>query len=248
MTHCGFGGRLTGRRGRLFFVIVLALAASGCASGFHETHFFRSEGLFDGIPNYFRLTICGQTVLSSSRYISGYFDEDVINEYFNEIGQPQKGRLIPVAQPPKTDGAKPGEGKPDAAAKPAQEMKNPALILLLSSNSDDIANQIGALAQSQEFTASLAGLMAAPRYEAADKAESRLRMDQARGRTLVALGDKLIKEMSDTPTAVEAETRLLQFVNQLLSDLGAPAPFKTLDEAYTWLTNNRPRLRQENRP
>jgi hypothetical protein len=241
-----------GRKSLVLFPLVLVVATAGCASSFHETHFFKYASERGGISNYFRLTVSGQTMLCSARYISGYFEEDIVNQYFNEIGQPDKGRLIPVGQSPKTEGTRnteaKGEGTPTTSAKALQELKSPALVLLLSSNSDDIANQLGALAQSEEFTASLARLMASSRFEAANEAERRLRNDQARGRLVATLGDQLLMTLPDKPTADEVKNRVLEFVNHLGADLGAPVPFNNLKEAADWLGHNRSRLRQETRP
>lgn len=236
----------------MLFVFALTLTTFGCTTSFRETHLFKSESQAGETPNFFRITVSGSTGLSSARYLSGYFDEDIVNQYFNEIGQPDKARLIPVGQAPKTGDAKSSDGKSDAlAATPStspQQLKSPTLVLLLSSNSDDISNQLGALAQSQEFTASLARLVASSRFDAADQSESRLRADQSRGRMDATLGDQLIAGMPVKPTPQEVNTRLLEFVNQLGADLGAPSPFPNLDQAAVWLSDNRARLRKEGKP
>lgn len=239
------------RRGQILFPLLLAFSVTGCITNFRETHFFKSENQSGEIPNFFRIRVAGSTGLSSARYLSGYFQEDVVNEYFNEIGQPDKARLVPVGQSPKTDETKSNNNKGNvpttSSPTSTEQLKSPVLVLLLSSNSDDIANQLGALAQSQEFTASLARLLASSRFEAADQSERRLRNDQARGRVDATLGDQLITGIPDKPSPQEVKTRLLEFVNQLAADLGAQGPFKTLDDAATWLSSNRNRLRQENR-
>ena len=249
MTHQIIRERFADVKCNMLLAVVLAVVTVSCTSSFRETHFFKSQSEPGGIPNFFRLTVKGETWFSSSRYISGYFDEDIVNQYFNEIGQPAKGQLIPVGQ---SKEIKSGDGKgnesPQISSKPTEGLKNPALVLLLSSNSDDIANQIGALAQSQEFTSSLARLIASPRFEAADEAERRLRNDQARGHVLVALGDQLVTGLPEKATSSEVGTNMLQFVNQLAADLGAPAPFNNLNAAAAWLNENRARLRKEDRP
>jgi hypothetical protein len=233
----------------MLVAIVLAVATVNCTSSFRETHFFKSQSQPGGIPNFFRLTVKGETWFSSSRYISGYFDEDIVNQYFNEIGQPAKGQLIPVGQSKEIKSVNgKGNESPQISSKPPEGLKSPALVLLLSSNSDDIANQIGALAQSQEFTSSLARLMAAPRFEAADEAERLLRNDQTLGHALVTLGDQLVTGLPDKASASEVKTNMLQFVNQLGADLGAAGPFQKLEDAATWLDEHRGRLRKETRP
>jgi len=227
--------------------IGLGLLCGGCTT-FQETHFFKSDSPKGEIPNFFRVQVAGSTSFSSARYVSGYFDEAVVNQYFNEIGQPDKGRLLPVAQAPKDGDTKPASsnagGSEPTSPTPPPAANNPTLVLLLSSNSDDISNQLGALAQSQEFTASLASLLASSRFDAATASESRLSIDQARGHVLVTLGDQLVTGLPDSPTAPMVETRLLEFVNQIGADLGVQAPFSSLNEAGTWLRDNRARLRQ----
>ena len=222
-------------------LLVCLFGLAGCAS-IRETHYFKSDATPGQTPNFFRLDISGSTGLSSARYLSGYFDEDVVNQYFNEIGQPEKGRLVPVAQPPKDSTGV--SGSANQSNHGPSDAKNPALILLLSGNSDEIANQLGALAQSQDFTASLVSLVAAPKFQAAAAAEQRLTGDQMRGHVSATLGDQLVTALPDAPTPQLVQSRLLEFVNQLAADMGATSPFQTLDEAAAWLQNNRTRLRQ----
>jgi hypothetical protein len=232
----------------LLGALTLIVMAAGCSTTFNETHFIETKVPSGQIPNFFRLQVSGWAAFSSARYISGYFDEDIVNQYFNEIGQPDKARLIPVAQATGAQDTKPVGGSATSAAtattSTAPPPKIPALVLLLSTNSDEIASQLGALAQSQEFTASLAALAASSHFAAADDAESRLREDQARGHVTAALGDQLVTALPDNAPSSQAQTQLLEFVNQLAGDLGSPASFKTLDDAAAWLRDNRARMRQ----
>jgi hypothetical protein len=89
--------------------------------------------------------------------------------------------------------------------------------------------------------------LAAPRFEAADESERRLRNDQVRGGVHATLGDQLITALPDKASAQEVGARLLEFVNQITADLNAPGPFKSLNDAAAWLSSNRLRLRQEGR-
>lgn len=84
---------------RLFIVSVCLLLAS-CAT-IRETHYFKDKidanadlNINSSVSNYYKVHIRGWAFLSSSRYVSGYFDEDVVNEYFNEIKQPNNGKLF----------------------------------------------------------------------------------------------------------------------------------------------------------
>lgn len=84
---------------RLVIVSVFLLFAS-CAT-IRETHYFKDKidaktdlNINSSVSNYYKVHIRGWAFLSSSRYVSGYFDEDVVNEYFNEIKQPKNGKLF----------------------------------------------------------------------------------------------------------------------------------------------------------
>jgi hypothetical protein len=219
---------------------ILALFAcvglGACSTTIRETHYFQTQTTPQSLPNYYRLSIEASSVMSSSRYLSGYFDEDVVNQYFNEIKQPDAARLIPLAQS--------GTSAPNsttAAANAATNVlikKTPSLVLLMSTNSDDIANQLGALSQSQEFTDSLARILAPRRFAAATDSERSLAIEQSQGKSLVAIGEQLTSDLVKDESPEANQIRLLNFVNQMLSDFGAPR-FNDLPAASAWLTANR---------
>src|SRR4051794_298126 len=79
----------------VFLIMLTAISLAGCASVFDEKHFFKSKAVdAQGQPvNYYRVEVKGTTMLSSSRYISGYFDESAVDRYFNECSQPACGQL-----------------------------------------------------------------------------------------------------------------------------------------------------------
>ena len=64
---------------------VCSVLLSGCAS-FEEEHYFMTRDSETGEPvNFFRLSVSGGSELSSSRYVSGYYDEAAVDLFFNEI-------------------------------------------------------------------------------------------------------------------------------------------------------------------
>ena len=73
----------------VYSLIVLLL--SGCMSSFSERHFFKSEDAYGNPVNYYKLSVSGKNFLSSTRYLSGYFDEKAVDAYFNQFSQPDKG-------------------------------------------------------------------------------------------------------------------------------------------------------------
>lgn len=75
---------------RRYLVFFLIWVIAGCASSFAEKHFFKSVDQQGYTINYYRLKVNGSTFLSSSRYLSGYFDERAVDAYFNQITQPKE--------------------------------------------------------------------------------------------------------------------------------------------------------------
>jgi hypothetical protein len=226
---------------RRISLTILVLVVCGCASKFHETHYFKSETLEKKIPNYYRLTVDGYSYFSSSRYISGYFDEDTLNAYFNEYTQPAGAAIMPSAKASETKAATKNTSA-ETVQPIAKGLQGQGLIMILSSNSDAIATQIGALADSKQFTASLTNLMARDQYVAADAAESRLAIEKFRAKATASLASQVVSTLPDTPTAAAAEQQLLAFINFLASDLGYEGAFTDLDSAAKWLYMNRARL------
>lgn len=222
-------------------VLTVALGLWGCSTRFYETHYFRSEPRGASAPNYFRLTVQGSTALSSTRYLSGYFDEETVDVYFNEFTQPKRGAIRPALVSSAADGLAAAEAAPNTQPV-ARGLRDKKLVLILSSNSDDVANQIGALAASREFTASLAGLVARDQYTLADDEERRLTLDRQRAKTTADLAQQFLDTLPANASAAEVERQLLALINALAADLSHESPFPTLDSASQWLEFNRARL------
>ena len=243
---------------RPVMLILLALLTVGCASTFRETHYFKSEVSGGTIPNYYRLTVGGYSVFSSSRYISGYFDEETVNTYFNEYTQPAGAAIVrapmPISVSPSLiPSRKKTESNPavtpDGTSVEAvnKGLKGQKLIMILSSNSDAVASQIGALAANKQFTASLTGLLAHDRYAAADGAERRLTLEKSRGMAISSLASQLAGSIKDGDSAKDVEQKLVSLINALAADLGYDGAFPDLDKAAQWLENNRGRLLRSER-
>jgi hypothetical protein len=230
--------------------VALLIAVGGCTSTFHETHYFRSSPSGPSIPNYYRLSVDGSSLFSSSRYISGYFDEDTINTYFNEYKQPANAAIVPPSRPPAAATTRTGASStPTAAARPADTVEpvtggvvGQKLIMILSSNSDEIATQIGALAQSKQFTAALTGLVARDQFDAAASAESRVAIERARAKATASLVGQIAAGLADDATQAQAVSALLTLADTLAAELGADSRFADLDRAAEWVAANRARI------
>src|SRR5262245_27858432 len=97
------------RRLRLAASCVLAAALAACSS-FGETHYFKAVDENGVARNYYRMNVSGYARLSSSRYLSGYYNDDVVDAYFNEVSQPKGGALGVSGAKSSEPGIKPLDG------------------------------------------------------------------------------------------------------------------------------------------
>lgn len=208
--------------------LFLCILSTGCSSSFSEKHYFKSADAQGHPINYYRISVSGNTFLSSSRYLSGYFDEKAVDAYFDQIVQPEKALFRDQAS---TDG---GSVQPLSA-----DLKNRKLVLLLSSNSDVIAQQIGQFANNQTVMADLTRLVYRDNIKEAREAQIASDLQQARGKALADIGTSIITGLAENADKLTAETNLLFYANRLASEFGNMTSFKTLDEARIWLDYNR---------
>jgi hypothetical protein len=212
-----------------FILLVTCVGLVGCATWFGETHYFKSVNPSGEPINYYRLKVEGGAVLSSARYASGFFDERALDIYFGEsIAQPEGGRIPTV---------------PGAEVISLERKDGGKLLMILSSNSDAIAEQIGQLAENQEIATLLARLIRRDAILGAADAELDLDVQVVRGRILAELGDTLLANVDPNQASPDAlQAGLLQFVNALAAGLGSTQPFGNLAEAAAWVDQQRSSL------
>ena len=217
--------------------LVPALGA-GCTH-FRETHYFKSVNARGEPVNYYRLDVSGQTYLSSSRFLSGYFDESAVDAYFSEFVQPENARFQP-------GGAQSGGG----AGTGAQEVEvrsmnanldNRRLVLLLSTNTDAVAQGIQSIAQNEAIGALLARVVGRERLAEAREALGELARSAAAAKAVALAGDRLLADMPEAADQALAGRSALEYANRLIVYLGGQ-PVGSLDEAAAWLEANRARL------
>jgi len=210
-------------------VVAASLICAGCATRFGETHYFKSIDEAGEPINYFRLKVGGGVFLSSARYVSGFYDERALDLYFGEsISQPEGGKI------PKAPGAELVSLGPNEGGK---------FLMILSSNSDAIAGQIGQLAENQEIATTLARLIRRDAILGAGGAQMDLSLEKARGRIAAQLGDSLIMNVdADQVSEDELEARVLQYTNVLAQALGAKQTFENLAALELWVNQQRSTL------
>lgn len=214
-----------------FAVLTLVGLAGGCMSA-RERHHFKAFGASgDGI-NYFRVDVSARACLSSSRYLSGYFDESAVDAYFGTFKQPADGAFTLPATGASHAGAvdaKAGVAEDGAELQPLDPcLAGKKLVMLLSSNSDEIANQISAFADGKEASHLLARLVNAREGADARAAKNALEILRREGELVAAAGDSLLAEP-------DAEADLLAFANRVARALGSARTFATLVAAQDWL-------------
>lgn len=219
---------------RLLTVLTPAILMCSCAH-VSERHFFRQVNPAGETVNYVRLRVSGGAGLSSARYLAGCFDEGAVNAYFGEISQPEKAAFPG------------GHATDDGAVKTVGRCTSTqSLVLLMSSNSDAVATQIGNLAQSQQTASTLATLAARDRLKGARQDTIRLEVEREQDKLLAQLGEDLILGLDPTVPA-EVNKNLLAYFNALAAGLGHAESFSTLAQGAKWFEENRNRL-METRP
>ncbi|HEY8119688.1 MAG TPA: hypothetical protein VII78_00080 [Myxococcota bacterium] len=218
--------RLTKANGLVLLLGALAFAPLGCALRFGEFHYFKSVSASAEPVNYFRVKVSGGSFLSSSRYVSGCFDERALDMYFGEgITQPADGKISPA----------PGAELVSLSCEEGGE-----LLMILSSNSDAIAEQIGQIADNEEISNLLARLIRRDAILASGDAQLDVAVETARGKMLADVGDELIAGVDPataSPAALDAA--VLQYGNNLAAALGATQSFDSLAALEQWVERSR---------
>lgn len=117
--------------------LVLLVFIVSCQSS-KELHYFK-EG-----NNYYRLKVKQHAFLSSSRYMSGYFDPAAIDEFFGETTRPDSAKIT------KRNHVK--------AIDACGEEITGNLVMVLSTNADAVTKEIGGITDNDQLLAMITGL------------------------------------------------------------------------------------------
>ena len=197
-------------------IVCCFLLTTSCTT-FREHHYFKDE-LDDDFSNYYRVKVSGHTrFMSKTRYYSGYFPSSAIDVYFNEFTQSRDGRLLDSTQIRSLSGANHGK----------------QLVMILSSNADDIANQIGNVTQTRNTLNAVMSLTNGDALQVFLTQQSQLETAKADARILVEVGESLLGGIETKPP-LQARMAVLQYINVLASSLGHPESFKSFDAAKAW--------------
>ncbi|MGV7105784.1 hypothetical protein [Flavobacterium sp. U410] len=171
-------------------LVVLSLATLVSCSSFSEEHYFKdrvtssTNGDVNIVPNYYKVKICGYSFLSSSRYVSGYFDQNAINLYFNEIVQPENAKLFNT----KTDADNNNSLVTNEAGN--------ELVVVLSSNAKAVTEYIGSIAKNQNILNSIAQITQKEKIEEANAVKSEISFITNETQNFILKTDLYLNELS----------------------------------------------------
>ncbi|WP_138990959.1 hypothetical protein [Larkinella sp. C7] len=203
-------------------IVLVCFTFYGCFTRIHEHHFFRDH--LEHLPNYYKIKVRGSTFLfSKTRYYSGYFKSDAIDTYFNEFTQPKNGRI--VADSLKVNSIN-------------EENVDKQLVLIMSSNADAIAEQIGNITQSKNTLSNLISLTTGEKQQHLTDLQTDSSIQIAKNELFIAIGDGILNDLESKDTT-QVKYRLLQFMNQIAAENGNSKPFITWNDAQDWLANYR---------
>ena len=209
----------------LFSLALCASMLSACRSAFREHHFFASKDPTTGEPvNYYRLEVYGSTDLSSSRYLSGYFDPDAVASYFGEISASADDQKFPTAAQNAASGAT-QTTKSATTPQPVQDAnltsvdprkQGRQLVMLLSSNSEAIADELGELASSKDLAVSIAAFAASSRSNQSQEAALATSAERSDAGRIMAFGFRVPRWADAAPAdlrrpRIRKETRRLKW-------------------------------------
>lgn len=194
-----------GKNKLLCYLLLLAVTLS--CSTFNETHYFKDKiGAEEGqtknkVANYYRVKIKGYSFLSSSRYVSGYFNQDAINLYFNEIKQPENAKLFNTPK--------------DCCDKTTitNEDGN-ELVLVFSTNAKAITEQIGNIAKNQTILNSIAQITQKEKITESLALKSELGIANLDTQNFILNTDLYLKDI-ESKSVKEIDLTLNQYIKSL---------------------------------
>jgi hypothetical protein len=205
---------------------ILALMTS-CQS-IRETHYFRDKA--GNPPNYYRLQIKGYAFLTSSRYLSGNFDEEAVNYYFGEIAQ---------AKDAKFNAVKSNQTSEEGIVPVGADGLNKKFVLLLSTNSDAISSAFGNFVESKETQKELARIINRDKLIELEDVRVIENTQEKKRQKMTALGDSYLNSITAAESSASIRIKLLAYLNSIADYFGSPQNFKDLATAEKWFKDNR---------
>ena len=210
--------------------LILVLVISGCST-INEHYYLHDQAARSGpsldLPNYYRVSVKGHAK-GSSRYLAGWFNENAVDVYFNEISPPDKHRFIEQDQ-----------SSSNKVVSVDGDNADKKLVLLLSSNTDLIAGQIGALAENEMLVDAFMRLSNKQVLVEGYESTQKVSLLNARISSIQTAGNNTISSLPDSATVDQIRTATLQYLNLVATHAGATANFKSVEDATDWWLRNK---------
>ncbi|MCH7403815.1 hypothetical protein ACFOUP_13025 [Belliella kenyensis] len=193
-------------------LIILILIA--CQSS-KELHYLKHG------ENYYRLKINQHAFLSSSRYMSGEFDENAVNYFFSEIARPDSSKFS----------SKPVE---KISTEGNYSLENKTLVFLLSTNSKEVTDLIGSFASNEQTLKTIASITRREFIAEAKKLQLGNKQLDKKAEDLESLGKEYLN-MIENSSVDQAHSILLSYINHIAYLRGSNKRFEDLSQAQKWV-------------
>lgn len=218
---------------RLLVLVLSGLLLLGCTR-FDERHYFTSETKQGDqrATNYFRVRVRGGAALSSARYVAGYYDERAVDLFFNEMKTAgSSSKLFHEGQ------KDPGSNEVIRPLSPKTE--DGAFVMILSTNSQAVANTIGNFAESNVVAEAITNLVNRGKLTEIRRAESELSVKQNRAKGVAGRIQGLLARLPANGNRAETREAYLRVLNVIAETYGARQNFTTVNEAAQWFATAR---------
>ena len=209
----------------------LVIVLASCQSS-KEVHFFKQGN------NYYRVKINECAFLSSSRYVSGYYDDHALDNYFGEIHRASadsSGNFQRISADGTTARKDSNNVLPDYTK----------LVFILSTDSKAVSDQIGNFAQNEQTLEILARLSNKDVIKQNQEIKNNIDNASKQGLFISQFGDNTFNPINIDSVVIGDKSKInnqvLAFINYIGSMKGVTAPFTTIDDAYNWYINQFPK-------
>ncbi len=186
---------------KLIGIISVSIVLISCQSA-KELHYFKTGG------NYYRLMIDEKSFASKARYLSGYFDEKAVDKYFSEMSQPDSGKFVEWV---------------------SSQGRGSQLVMILSTNSTSVAEQIGQLASNEELLENIALLANKDKITQSKTTAYELSEIRKMNEDVLKAGDAYL----DTATTTTIRQNVRDFLDNLRINTGGKLVLPSLGTAIS---------------
>lgn len=193
-----------------------------------ERHYF---AVYDTVApnepvNFFRVDLSANTRFTNTRYVTGFYDERAVDLFFSEIKGNDKSTLF------QNNLKSPGT---DQVLKPLDPDVNGTLVMVLSTNADDIVSSISAFAESQVVGQAVTQIANGQVLRGARASQASASAQRAAANAFVAELNSLVRAAGSASTANEAKSAYLRLLQRIATETqGRGDQFATFDEALAW--------------